>query len=62
MAECLRQRYSVPLTGKETGVISFEAQGRFVTLMKNRGGAGVVLVDAGEGELAKELLKAYRGE
>ncbi len=62
MAECLRQRYSVPLTGKETGVISFEAQGRFVTLMKNRGGAGVVLVDAGEGELAKELLKVYRGQ
>lgn len=62
MAECLRQRYKVPLTGKEQGIISFEAQGRYVTLLRNRGGAGVLLVDAGEGELAKELLKAYRGE
>ena len=62
MAECLKQRYSVPLSGKEQGVLSFEAGGRFVTMMVNRGGAGVILVDAGDGEVAKALLMGYRNQ
>lgn len=62
MAECLKQRYSVPLSGKEQGVLSFEAGGRYVTMIVNRRGAGVILVDAGDGETAKGLLMGYRGE
>lgn len=62
MAVCLKQRYSVPLSGKEEGVLSFEAGGRYVTMLVNRGGAGVILVDAGDGEVAKALLMSYRGE
>lgn len=60
MAECLKQRYAVPLSGKEEGMLSFEAGGRNVTMTINREGTGVVLVDAGDGEVAKLLLMGYR--
>jgi hypothetical protein len=62
MGECLRQRYETAVTGKETGIIRFEAKGRHVTLMKNRGGAGVLLVDAGDGQAEEELVEAHGGE
>jgi hypothetical protein len=31
-------------------------------MMMNRDGAGVILVDAGDGEMAKALLVGYRGK
>lgn len=50
MLNSLRQRYDTQ------GEAEFTAQGRFVTLLRNRGGAGVVLIDAAN-ESARTAMK-----
>jgi hypothetical protein len=61
MRECLRQRYGVQVTMADSGAVDFEAQGRHVSLTRNRGGSGVVLIDAGTAAFAKGLKEAYQG-
>ncbi len=62
MLECLRQQYQLPEPDAESGLLNFESQDRHVTLLRNRGQNGVLLIDAGSGEFAEELLRTFRGE
>lgn len=49
MLNCLKQRYETK------GESEFAAQGRFVSLLRNRGGAGVVLIEAASEEAGAVL-------
>ena len=61
MLESLRQRYQVTVSGQETGRVSFVSGDRYVTLLKNRAGSGVLLIDAGSARFAEALLRTHAG-
>lgn len=56
----LRQQYGLPEAEAPDGLLSFQAGGRQVTLQRNRGGQGVLLIDAAAGEFASRLEQAAR--
>ncbi len=60
MLHNLRQQYQLPASEATEGVLSFQAAGRQVTLQRNRGGQGVLLIDAAAGEFAGALERAAR--
>jgi hypothetical protein len=61
MFECLRQRYQPSISEPGAGEVSFVAGGRHVTLLKNRSGSGVLLVDAASAEASSALLGVHAG-
>jgi hypothetical protein len=61
MRTCLLQRYDVPASKETAELVSLEAQGRTVHLLKNRAGAGVLLIDAASADFASSLRTALDG-
>jgi hypothetical protein len=61
MRNCLLQRYDVKAGTDTADVVSLEANGRHVHLIKNRAGAGVLLIDAASAEFASALRTASDG-
>jgi len=57
MRSCLTQRYDAKPTIDEPGKVTLEAQGRHLRLMTNRGGQGVLLIDAATPAFAEAALQ-----
>lgn len=57
MRNCLAQRYDARPSLDTAGQFSLEAQGRHVRLIMNRGGTGVLLIDAATAAFAEALTK-----
>ncbi|TDU70931.1 hypothetical protein EI77_02049 [Prosthecobacter fusiformis] len=55
MRNCLLQRYDVEAKTDSADVVSLEAGGRYILLLRNRNGQGVLLVDAATAEFAQGL-------
>lgn len=55
MRNVLLQRYDIPAATDEPGALSLEPNGRAVHLLKNRSGAGVLLIDAASADFASSL-------
>lgn len=60
MRNNLRQQYQLPAEAAAGDVFSFQAAGRQVTLQRNRGGQGVLLIDAAANDFAATLERAAR--
>ncbi len=58
MRSCLRQRYDVQPGTDTPELLALSAQGRSVQLRRNRGGQGVLLIDAAGAEFASALQAA----
>lgn len=58
MRSCLRQRYDVQPGTDTPELLELSAQGRSVRLRRNRGGQGVLLIDAASAEFASALQAA----
>jgi hypothetical protein len=61
MREVLTHRYDIKPPGDEGGRLAFTARDRHVELIRNRGGLGVLLIDAGDADFASALRNALDG-
>lgn len=60
MLNNLRQQYQLPAAEAGDGLFCFQAAGRQVTMQRNRGGQGVLLIDATTGPTASAIEHATR--
>lgn len=56
LRNCLLQRYDVEASKDTAELLELEAQGRRVTLLRNRSGQGVLLLDTASPDFSKSLL------
>lgn len=59
MTESLKQRYGVEIEREGDAIKPFVAEGRWVSLKKNRDGQGVLLVDSAEGPFNEALRERF---